>query len=208
MQRNILEFVTLWMETKIHQTALQRLIFIHKEINIHFWAIIVCFFILFYCTACCTRHSSVWCVFIFCDGMNCSSIFQPVSRICCPLAMATVIFLPYLSSRCWKAPCTGTAARGPQRLMHPGREKQPAVGHLMFKTSSPPSIHPCSAPSILFFFPPSTPQRKKAQAIKSAQMVKHLLGAFQCGQERLNSLWATIWGHFLGRGDLERDKGR
>lgn len=118
-------------------------------------------------------------------------------------------FLPYLSSRCWEAPCTVTAARGPKRLMHPGREKQPAVGLLMFKTSSP-SIHPCSLASSLFFVSPSTPLRKKVQAIKSAQMVKHLLGAFQCGKERLNSSRVTMWGHFLGRGDrdLEKDKRR
>lgn len=62
--------------------------------------------------------------------------------------------------------------------MHPGREKQPAVGPLMFKTSSPPSI--------LFFLPPSILQRKRAQAIKSTQIVKHLLGQFTAAKSILS----------------------
>lgn len=76
------------------------------------------------------------------------STLQHISSICCPLSAATVIFSSYLSSRCWEAPCTGTAARGPKRLMHPGRRTQPAVGRLMFKTFSS-SVCPSNlAPSL------------------------------------------------------------
>lgn len=174
------------------------------------------FFLSFFCCLFCAnaynpmlRHSSTCCDFSVCGGMTHSPILEPVSRICCPLTVATVIFSPYLSSRCWEVPCTGTAAKRPKRLMHPGREKQTAVGLLLFKTTSPPSIHPLSLPCYPIL-PPATPQRKKVQAIKSAQMLKHLLGAFQDNQEHLNSSWVTIWEHFLGMGDrdLERDKRR
>lgn len=112
-----------------------------------------------------------------------------------PCHGSTDIFLPYLSSRCWEASCSSVAARAPKRLMHSGREKQPAVGLLMLKTSFLPFIRLCFP-----LFPPlASPQRKKAKAIKSAQLAKHLLGVFGYSWERLNS-WATMWGCFLVRG--------
>ncbi len=50
----------------------------------------------------------------------------------------------------------------------------------------PSNVKTSSPPSILFFLPPSIPQRKKAKAIKSAQMVKHLLGHFTVAKSVLS----------------------
>lgn len=99
------------------------------------------------------RHVSDFCVCCYiCGGMTCCLILQALLRICCPLAVEAVMFSPYLSSRCWEAPCVGSAASPPKRLMHPGRETQPAVGLLIFKVFFPP--HPFLLPSVYPYLSP------------------------------------------------------